>query len=1594
MAPENEESQHSVLLRDALYDDPSQLSQALRQRTGTDLGYHLQFTTSTEQRLSVSPAKAARHVAHSTTTGDCHYHHNASSSTTRVLAAPADTRRDFVVPSRRAPENARYVKPSFPKHHTAPTSTDFVNEREGKVKMNHTFNGALDAPGDTQPDSQIYKDFTSGIYGSNSHDIVIPKPHSLFDLVDQDADIPTDSVEAVSSSQEQHQQQQSPTITNPTVADENDLRLRSTVAPTSPLKFETPAMAGRKRDNQGQLLSSAMRTVTTPGTTLTAAAIFGPGMGANGIGNNMTLTQIFNATQAATSPIIGVPSEDAVFQRPSPTFANARNSSPNLAMSSPIKHPHSDFPLRSSSEPRAEYHTMKQSQDRRSHTRDHILEDTDTGAQDSWDEPTPAEKRSTARKAREQFDREAGKSFAQVSAPFLSSPLKTKKKGRTLLSVTKTPKFHPPPAPRSRRRNAYDGPYDDDEQLDEDLPGETADPETENRNRGPSSSPDILSQDVPSAPASAKRKIATPTKVLVPNTSSHPHNTLSGRAANSPSTNPVLAQSRRGTAGSQSGKRTSLMKSSKGLVIMDSQPEAASDSDGFARPKSILIPSSPSTNQYSIDQTTVARKTGYTSQFVPSSIPPMPPKSSSSADGDIEAGLDPEAEDRVPSSPPIIVDGDNEDDVVYDEHDYDEHQSAGDEEEIVLSDHSEQDGDLPLSPHSDQELEPEYDENAIPESQHVDDEDDDTDPNLTITIVNPDVPGAMNMDGAVNDIPFDDKQLQGDVIRSSHPEEKEPHLNHVSPGPIRLTRQSTVPESDLMEDTQPSIFPQTGDMNNANAHDMGAMDKEPHQTNSADDFDTAREHQSTSQFNNGLKATPVDRESEKDSQTPQFRTFREIRERPDTQRSTNDDTEIDIPVLTFGEGSDTSKETDPDMDPVGHGSSVARSATKKRKAMYSSKNMTYASQSKRPSAVDANAPSSPLKQVQASVGTPPSTMEREERGARAAAHARDKAVISNTATLKSTRFSKPSKTKPQRKGALKPVSQGLLKTPPKDRVARRSLKLMQAVDTQPDVEMPDVDGHESDMTDELARSTTEVEKSDDEVEDESGSQVEDFTEPVDRGEAPTGDVMLPNRCFAPWTLSGYHPATCVDQVNASHFLVRFDDYDGQTRTCHKYNMRLMDLKIGDHVRVFRKGMKKNVYIIVGFKDKLDPEKIPQNPQADRLGYQTVVLEQRRSTSVSEAELMKPATLLDVRYEWIYMQTTDMHKISDREFQFTPPAGTAADYNSADEPASSIRKLKVDRQPSHRSGSVSSSRKGSNAIFANIAFAISLSQDSTDRVGIEKLIVENGGTLIEGNFDEIFEPESELDSFTGSAKGKRKSIAFENENLVLRKKYKSLRFVALIVDSHGRRLKYLQALALGIPCLHYRWLQDSRTKSAPQPSGRYMLPAGTSYYLDPSGVIISRTLPIYPLSDEDLSFRSTLQNRQHLFDGYNVLLVVGKNQKGQDKMKPYHFLLRAMGPNNVGLCVDLTTAIEMLQDGFWDWVFVEGNVHGVIDAHNVIFHDKKMKGAPPKAHKKRKRDSSVDAALVKSGVMGEKTVRVATEEFIVQCLIHNEVIEEL
>jgi hypothetical protein len=298
---------------------------------------------------------------------------------------------------------------------------------------------------------------------------------------------------------------------------------------------------------------------------------------------------------------------------------------------------------------------------------------------------------------------------------------------------------------------------------------------------------------------------------------------------------------------------------------------------------------------------------------------------------------------------------------------------------------------------------------------------------------------------------------------------------------------------------------------------------------------------------------------------------------------------------------------------------------------------------------------------------------------------------------------------------------------------------------------------------------------------------------------------------------------------------------------------------------------------------------------------------------------------------------------------------------------------------------------SSNLFSNMAFVLTSTAEDMDKEAITKVIKANGGRVLEVGFHELFEQESVRKSLSNQGRSKSEPASGD---LVLKEEAKQLGFVALITDSHSRSTKYLQALALNVPCLHLRWIEDSLRASCALHFGKYLLPAGVSTYLDPHGVLRSRTMKTYDPTDENVSFEQTVRQRDLLLQNQTVLLVTGKAKKDIERRQPFVFLTHALGSANVGRCADLPAAAEMLQNGHWDWVYVDNGQQGVAEAAATLFGTKvPAKGAKAgKKSKKRKRDSEEKESLTSKGRLDDRDIRVTCAEFVIQSLILGALVE--
>ncbi|OAQ99506.1 hypothetical protein LLEC1_01696 [Akanthomyces lecanii] len=270
------------------------------------------------------------------------------------------------------------------------------------------------------------------------------------------------------------------------------------------------------------------------------------------------------------------------------------------------------------------------------------------------------------------------------------------------------------------------------------------------------------------------------------------------------------------------------------------------------------------------------------------------------------------------------------------------------------------------------------------------------------------------------------------------------------------------------------------------------------------------------------------------------------------------------------------------------------------------------------------------------------------------------------------------------------------------------------------------------------------------------------------------------------------------------------------------------------------------------------------------------------------------------------------------------------------------------------------------LFDGMVFAISV---AADRGKLETGIVQAGGTVLQDGFQELFQS---LPSMTATD-----VASDDNTDLMLSQRGLESGFTALIADAHSRKAKYMQALALGLPCLAQQWITACLHKGALIDWQPYLLCAGASAVL--GNAFRSRGLLPYPADTAVLA--ETIDQRPRLLNGQRVLVVMdGKKAKSEAK-QPYMFLCQALGPaiTRVATVDQGRAALAENAKGAhaFTWLYID-KATGTAEA--VL--------APPSTavgkSKKKKRTPAATQA--------NKSVRVLHDELIIQSLILGRIVE--
>ncbi|CAI7626992.1 unnamed protein product [Penicillium glandicola] len=486
-------------------------------------------------------------------------------------------------------------------------------------------------------------------------------------------------------------------------------------------------------------------------------------------------------------------------------------------------------------------------------------------------------------------------------------------------------------------------------------------------------------------------------------------------------------------------------------------------------------------------------------------------------------------------------------------------------------------------------------------------------------------------------------------------------------------------------------------------------------------------------------------------------------------------------------------------------------------------------------------------------------------------------------------------------------------------------------------------------------------------------------------------LVAPSQVLAVWMgqKRAYYPATCFGTplgVSQAKYSVKFED--SLPVEVPKGAVKRFELRVGDAVKIEMHNVPKVTHVVRGFDDKLTREELAKaaddglHPITDIYGHTTVIVGPKQRKSLPNGGMGNSENVIKVPVARVYLDTILWNQLKDRAFTYRPaPAQQESMVHTPSEQSSA---------PTSPNARLSRSIHQDSGIFAGMVFAVSYKEDEASKNRVTRLIIENGGTLLHDGFTELFEASSIVPVDTPTKDGP-KDADLDNKGLRLTALANEVGFACLIADTHSRREKYMQALALNLPCLAGRWVEDCVARGRVLDWDIYLLPAGDSMYLN--GATKSRVMAPNPPSTARLA--ETISARTKLLAGQSVLLVMGRG-KVEEKRKAYIFLTYALGASRVERVPDLGTARALIDSQSdaglstnWDWIYVD-------DADQAAA--KSMLTPKPKTqrihlfHGKKRRKSIASPTPTPPNEL-KCTARVVGNEFVCQSLILGRLFEE-
>ncbi|PLB43135.1 BRCT domain protein [Aspergillus steynii IBT 23096] len=498
------------------------------------------------------------------------------------------------------------------------------------------------------------------------------------------------------------------------------------------------------------------------------------------------------------------------------------------------------------------------------------------------------------------------------------------------------------------------------------------------------------------------------------------------------------------------------------------------------------------------------------------------------------------------------------------------------------------------------------------------------------------------------------------------------------------------------------------------------------------------------------------------------------------------------------------------------------------------------------------------------------------------------------------------------------------------------------------------------------------------------------SEPIRMELPPAENVQVAvNQVFAPWSGSkrAYYPATCFGKpfgTSSTRYLVKFED--AAPIEVPMSAVKTLELRVGDAVKVDIPNVPKVTHIIRGLTDKLSADELSKEanngmvPVTDIYGHSAAILGPKQRKSLPSGGLTGPEGVVKVPISRIYLDTILWNQLKNRAFS----------YSSV--PIQPDNRLQTPSErhstPTSPSTRLSRSIRFSSGVFSGMVFAVSYGDNNDKKSRITQMILDNDGRILHDGFNELFDLPTNAPLATPS----KSPASGTNENgrhLRLTRGAEDVGFACLIADRHSRRPKYMQALALNLPCLSGRWIEDCVAQGRVVDWELYLLPAGESSYLN--GATKSRMLAPYPASEARLP--DVISARPNLLAGQSVLIVMGRGKADEERRKAYLFLTYALGASRVERVPDVKSARAVLdQQGDvqnkceWDWIYVDNDEKASAIATILgASLSGSQKAQSTQKSKKRKRVELTES--ISSNDLGSNTnVKIVGNEFVCQSLI--------